>query len=340
MRRLGQAAWLTPPLVLLLAGAAAADPIGRAGGGLDEQDLSATAAANPETIVFDERRNGDGGPLTTTSRNWSPPPCWYAPSWSPEQLRDLAEDSWDPSEQTGHAAAALGWMWNHYEGGDPYTDFNAEEAENGMWWGPVENPNEPDPLLRMDCSEIPFWVETGVVPDVERALSPAVLAELAYERIRVPDTEVALSPPEAAGQVVNLPTWVWAEAGDYAPVAVTATLTSWDLSATTTATPTALRIEPGTPDAETHPASGDCPIAADGSVGAPFVPGVDEDTTPPCGLTYLRATAGGASYPLTASITWTITWEGSDGSGGTLPDATFATTHDVQVNEIQSVVRP
>ncbi|GAA3868973.1 hypothetical protein [Streptomyces sedi] len=249
-----------------------------------------------------------------------------------------AETGWTADGQSGHAAAAIGWMWNHYDGGDPYTDFNAEEADEGMWWGAVENPSEPDVLERMSCTEIPFWAETGVVPDVENALSPSVLAELAYERIRVPETEVSFSPADLDGQVVNLPTWIWAESGEYDPVAVTASLESWGISATTTATPTALTVEPGTADAETRPASGSCPINGDGSIGAPY--GGDEDAVPPCGLTYLRATHGGGNYPLTASITWSITWEGTGDTGGTLPDATFATTHEVQVNEIQSVVRP
>ena len=36
----------------------------------------------------------------------------------------------------------------------------------------------------------------------------------------------------------------------------------------------------------------------------------DADKTPPCGITYLRATAG-EPYQLKASATWQITWEGS-----------------------------
>lgn len=338
MRRLTRVAWGVPVLVVLTAGTAVADPLSRVGGSSEQREVG--AAASVEDVVFDESANGTGGPLTSTDRNWSPPPCWYAPRWNPDGLRDLAEVAWDPSGETGHGAAALGWMWNHYDAGEPYTDFNAEEAGDGMWWGPVQNPNEPSQALRERCTEIPFWVENGVVPDVEDALSPEVLAELAYERVRVPDTDVTFSPAALDGQVVNLPTWVWAESGDYDPVAVTATLESWDIWATTTARPTALTIEPGTPDAETHPASGSCPINEDGSVGTPYSPDAGEDATPSCGLTYLRATHDGANYPLTASITWSIDWEGSGGTAGTLPDATFATTHEVQVNEIQSIVRP
>jgi hypothetical protein len=41
----------------------------------------------------------------------------------------------------------------------------------------------------------------------------------------------------------------------------------------------------------------------------------------------------------TASLTWRVTWEGSDGRGGTLPDGVFATTHEVEVQEAQTIVR-
>ncbi|MET7292361.1 hypothetical protein ABZS79_09485 [Streptomyces griseoloalbus] len=42
---------------------------------------------------------------------------------------------------------------------------------------------------------------------------------------------------------------------------------------------------------------------------------------------------------LTASITWQVSWEGSGGTGGDLPDGTFETTQDMTVQEIQSINR-
>ncbi|WP_153426613.1 hypothetical protein [Streptomyces alkaliphilus] len=328
-------------LPLLLAGPARAEPVSSVTGGQNQQDGSFFAGAGAREITWDESRNGSGssvGPLRSTSTAWSPPPCWYAPRWNPEELREVAERIWDPSTQRGTAASALGWMWRHYDGGDPYEDFNSEEAGNGMWWGAVQNPNEPDILERMSCSNIPFWVETGEVPDVEGALSPLILAELAYERIRVPDTNITLSPEREDRQVVNLPTWIWADAGDFSPVAVTASLDGWGIWATTTARPVALTIDPGTADADLFPRSGRCPINEDGSVGTPYTAGRSGDD-PPCGLTYRRATHHVDSYPMTASIAWEVSWEGSGGTGDTLPAAVFDTTHDIEVMEVQAVVR-
>jgi enoyl reductase len=324
--------------VLTLAGPAQAEPVDDS---TPEQDGGQEGQTIHAAVQFDESNNGSGpsvGPLTTTSSTWSPPPCWYEPTWDPAGLREHAEEHWDLTGQQGHAAAALGWMWDHYDEGNPYTNFNAERAGDGMWWAGEENPNEPDVLARGSCSDIPFWVEFGEVPDVENALSPEILAELAYERIRVPDTEITLSPEELDGQVVNLPTWIWSDGGDFRPVSVTASLDGWDMWATTTATPVSMTIDAGTEDAELHPSSGECSINEDGSIGQPYTEGRD-DETPPCGVTYGRATHDTDAYELTASITWEIAWEGSGGTGDTLPDAVFETTYDVQVQEVQSIVR-
>jgi predicted heme/steroid binding protein len=58
----------------------------------------------------------------------------------------------------------------------------------------------------------------------------------------------------------------------------------------------------------------------------------------PCGIRYLRAN-NGTPYQLSASVTWQITWQGSNGTGGDLPDGTFETTQDMNVQEIQSINR-
>ncbi len=110
------------------------------------------------------------------------------------------------------------------------------------------------------------------------------------------------------------------------------------LSAATTAEPVSLHIDPGTSDAQTHPASGDCEINADGSIGEPYTKG-KADATPPCGVTYLRATGSDGPSPLQATVTWNITWTSTTGEGGDLPDGTFGATQDVTVQEIQSVNR-
>ncbi|GAB2455148.1 hypothetical protein GCM10027162_59740 [Streptomyces incanus] len=136
---------------------------------------------------------------------------------------------------------------------------------------------------------------------------------------------------------VKLPTWVWLDKATFQDVKVCAELPNTGLRAGATAKPVALHLEPGTEDAVTYPASGDCTIDDDGSIGTAYAKG-DADKTPPCGITYQRA-SGGATYQLKASITWKISWGGSGGAQGDLPNGTFETTQGMTAQEIQAISR-
>ncbi|MXM62457.1 hypothetical protein GR925_03075 [Streptomyces sp. HUCO-GS316] len=223
-----------------------------------------------------------------------------------------------------------------YKDGE-YKDYNLDKQDEGTWWGPVENPNAPI-LERTACnSTLPFWAENGETPDVERAITPEILAGLAYERIKVPGTEVTLAPDGTTK--VNLPTWAWLDKGEFKPVSVTASLNSpgLNIQATTTARPISLKLQPGTADAATFPTSGECAINEDGSIGEPYATG-RADQTPPCGIRYLRS-SGDGTFKLRATVTWEITWTGTGGTGGDLPNGTFGNDQDITVQEIQAVSR-
>ncbi|MGW5127681.1 hypothetical protein ACWEQ7_27275 [Streptomyces sp. NPDC004069] len=161
--------------------------------------------------------------------------------------------------------------------------------------------------------------------------------KVAYNRISLPDTEVTLAPQHVAK--VNLPTWAWLDSSTYKPVQVTASLNvaGLNIQATTTARPASLKLQPGTTDAQTYPAFGECAINNDGSIGEPCTRGKSSQT-PPCGIKYLRS-FGNGTYTLKATITWRINWTGTGGAGGELPDGTFGAAQDVTVQEIQAVNR-
>ncbi|GFH64742.1 hypothetical protein Srut_12560 [Streptomyces rutgersensis] len=61
-------------------------------------------------------------------------------------------------------------------------------------------------------------------------------------------------------------------------------------------------------------------------------------TGPLCGTSYPRA-SGGAPYPLTASLSWEVSWEGADGAQGRLPDGTFEATRKATAGETRAVHR-
>ncbi|OUC91229.1 hypothetical protein [Streptomyces swartbergensis] len=291
--------------------------------------LSVTAGG----IVFDRSKNGSGnsaGALTSAT-SWTPPPCWYAPKYTPEQLQKYLEPTWE--------AGSTGYEWDaeqrdRYVNGHPYKDFNKDKTGKGYFWDSFVNKDFPPGWD--SCDEEIFWVDQGNPPpaNIENAVTPKVLAELAYAEIRVPSTKVTLAPAEATK--VNLPTWSWLDDAQFKPVSVTASVPVLGIQATATAEPVSLRIEPGTKDAVTYPASGVCDIN-NGRIGEPYAKG-RADQTPPCGVKYLRS-SGNGTYPLQATVTWNIEWTGSGGAGGDLPDGTFGATQDVVVQEIQSVVR-
>ncbi|GGN53119.1 hypothetical protein GCM10011579_010910 [Streptomyces albiflavescens] len=302
-------------------------------GGQKDQKVAATAGA----VVFDRSKNGSGdsaGPVTSTT-TWTPPACYYAPKYTPNELQKYLEPIWN--------AESTGSEWDlqqrkHYVT-DDYKDFNKAKTGKGYWWDSyVTKGREGDPGA-LDCDKPIFWVDKGAPPpaDIPEAITPEMLAQLAYAEIRVPSTKVELAP--AGTTKVNLPTWAWLDTAKFKPVSVTASVPLLNVSATTTAEPIALKIEPGTDDATTYPASGVCEFDnGNGHIGEAYAKG-KSDETPPCGVRYLRS-SGDGSYKLKATITWKIHWTGTGVARAQgLPDGTFGAEQDVVVQEIQSVNR-
>ncbi|KPH97460.1 hypothetical protein OK074_6488 [Actinobacteria bacterium OK074] len=304
-------------------------------------DPSTSANTNGDTVsvtaggvVFDRSKNGTGsstGALKSTT-SWTPPPCWYAPAYTPAQLEAHLTPIW--------AVDSTGYEWDakqrdYYVNGNPYKDFNKAKAGDGYWWDAYVDESFP-PGWDSCFSDEMFWVDKGDPPPATKknAVTPQVLAELAYGQIRVPGTKVTLAP--AGTTKVNLPTWAWLDATEFKPVSVTASVPVLGITATATATPYSLEIDPGTTDAVTYPASGVCTFGDNDQIGEAYAKG-KSDETPPCGVKYLRS-SGDSSFPLKATITWHIRWTGTGVAGEkTLPDGIFGATQNVVVQEIQAV---
>ncbi|MFJ2906136.1 hypothetical protein [Streptomyces sp. NPDC087212] len=238
--------------------------------------------------------------------------------------------------QANYAKASVGQFRDIYKDGK-YKDYNADKKDEGSWWIAVRDEDRWMEPEAQACDEAPFWVKTGDAPPVTNAVTPKVLAELAYNRLQLPTTEVSLAP--AGTTKVNLATWAWLDSATFKAVSVTAAIDVGGLhiQSTTTARPISLKLEPGTADAETYPSSGECAINPDGSIGEPYAKG-KAGSTPPCGIKYLRS-SGNGTFKVRATITWDIDWTGTGGAGGDLPDGTFGSDQAVTVQEIQSVNR-
>jgi enoyl reductase len=295
-----------------------------------------TLSASAGIVVYDTSKNGKGaatGPVTSTT-TWTPPACYYAPLHTPDEMEKTMEEAWRST------APSQEWILSsqdYYKNGHPYTDFNKDKSGKGFWWSSYVTPGRESDPAADDCDEEhDFWVDKGDAPpaDKPQAITPKVLAELAYGEIRVPSTKVTLAP--AGTTKVNLPTWAWLDAADFKPVSVTASLPALGISATTTAEPVSVRIEPGTSDAVTYPDSGVCALSGD-RIGEPYAKD-KSDGTPPCGVKYLRS-SGDGPFQLKATVTWKISWASTDNPGGPFPDGTFGATQDVVVQEIEAVNR-
>ncbi|WSJ06034.1 hypothetical protein OG437_21480 [Streptomyces phaeochromogenes] len=338
--------------LILTAPNSAAEPVdyGKGGGtkekgGSDETGIYAAARIQYSGAVA----KGGSGNVASSDVNWTPPPCWYAPYLGAKDFKKKMSKDIDTSKNTpgmgGTAGSAIGELERHYEDDygwtdtPGYKDYNVEKDGEGMFWAGVENPDEPDYLKRKSCTDLPFWVENGEAPPPqhEEAITPEMLAALAYQHMELPDTEVTLAP-EAITKV-NLPTWAWLDDAAFDEVQATAAINvpGFDIEATTTATPKSLTLDPGTEDATTIPANGECPIT-DGRIGEPYAKG-RSDETPPCGIVYGRSSNGG-TFPLKASLTWEISWTGTGQAGPVdLPDGTIEAVQDITVQEAQAVNR-
>ncbi|MEU5954145.1 hypothetical protein [Streptomyces sp. NPDC047525] len=231
---------------------------------------------------------------------------------------------------------AVGGVFDMYfKEGRPYKNYNLDKQGEGQFWAAAVNEKRKDDPEANSCKRMPFWVPTGDTPKEPLAVSPKILAEYAYDELPVPSTEITMAPEGTTK--VNLPTWVWLDKAKFKKVSVTASIPGSGLSATATAEPMSLSIKPGTADAETYPASGECPIE-DGKIGEPRAKGTPADTLPPCGVQYLRS-SGDDSYNLQATVTWKISWTSTNGEGGDLPEGEFGADQPVAVEEIQSVNR-
>ncbi|WP_079170613.1 hypothetical protein [Mangrovactinospora gilvigrisea] len=281
-----------------------------------------------------------GAPVTTPGNATStapvdsdPPPCYYAPE-TPAQVKADMDPVW--------ASGAIGSHWRYQEmqkfhvsgQKDDKTDYNADKADEGYWWVGTYNPDYTGTASCGIDMETPHWVKKGDTPPTPPAetINPTMLAKMAYARLHLPDTEVSLNP--AGTSTVNLPTWAWLPPKQFHPVSVTARLNApgINLSATATAKPVRLTIDPGTADAAVYPSSGGCPANANGSIGTRYRKG-DATKTPPCGVSYQHASNDGP-FTLRATVTWQID---TDVAGTQLPPATFGTARDVPVQEIQTV---
>jgi hypothetical protein len=290
-------------------------------------------------VSFDETKNyhNDVGPgrQVTVSGDWTPPLCWWEPKYTPQQFADYI-NSWAKPGDT---------VYGIYHDGHPYTNFNI--GKNGMWWQTFQNFG-PDTFWKEvdDCGYAllgtanpagqPWtWADTGHVPPGGGTLTGEDLGKLALNHLRVPPIEasdVGLAPAPDK-QVVNLSTWLWLNQAVFHPLSVTASLKAPmpPLSATATATPASLNIDPGDTNAKVFTSG--CGADNAGLIGQKWI---GQPGDPGCGIVYRSP----GPHTITLKLVWNVTWTSNDPAypGGTVPGpVTSQGTVGVTVNEVETV---
>lgn len=152
-----------------------------------------------------------------------------------------------------------------------------------------------------------------------------LLAQAAIRGLGMPAPQILVNPAPPAPQVVYVPTWLRIDPVAFTSHTATASLNG--LSVTAVATPTSVVWT-----------TGDGGRVVCGA-GTAWTPGTDPAaSSPDCGHTYTQPSRSspGGTYPLTATITWQVTWSGG-GSSGTEPALTSTATAAVRVVEAGAV---
>jgi hypothetical protein len=180
----------------------------------------------------------------------------------------------------------------------------------------------------VDTDEVDFadmWQYNPAEP--EAGPSPEVLARQAYDQVPLVVPQPRTSPPADAEQIVGFPTWLWVEPAAWQTFSATAAIPG--LSVTVTASPRHVTWDTG--DGTTFTCAG---------AGTPWNPAAGDGQTTDCSHTYQYVSSARPSgrYRVTATVTWSVTWEASTGEAGTLADASRTAAFGLAVGERQAVV--
>lgn len=150
-------------------------------------------------------------------------------------------------------------------------------------------------------------------------------AELALERLELSDPVVRMNPP--ADQLVGLPSWLWVDT-PWTPVEASAGVSG--VTATVVARPRAVEWELG--DGTRLTCMGP---------GRPYDPDrTSDDPSDACTHVFERPSFDepGGVRPVTATVTYAVSWSATDGGTGDLGEVTRASTVAVRVVEVQAVI--
>lgn len=187
-----------------------------------------------------------------------------------------------------------------------------KSAEGGAWY--IRTcPRIGD----QDESVDSVWLDNRDAPVLGTLITQAL------SRLRLPPPAIRLNPAPPAPQVVHVPTWLWVDRAMWTPRSATASVPG--LSVTAVGTPTQVVWS-----------TGDGGRVACGR-GSPWRSGMDPAAaSPDCGHIYTSPSrvASAGTYPVTATVTWRVSWSGGGVSG---VEPALTSTATVRVRVVDSV---
>lgn len=299
-------------------------------------NVPGTAALCRSIVKFSV--NGNSNTTVPGSSDAPIPGCWFEPStfFTPGTLKFISNMPF------------VNILMPLLTGADTGTNGDYHDGQKGSWYEFVFNPAMPLPEAQAKCDVMrpPLleWVPDATTPP-GNTVSAWKMAKAAEKVLPVATPTLTLRPP-AGSQVVNLSTLVSLETFQRTFVTASLNVNNFTLAATTIATPVSITVNAGTADAS--PSSCTYTLASDGGKTPSYQ--TDPNSThcsdgssgPNAGIVYRRPTAAGTTYPLTATVTWNVTWTNTanpddppQGSLGTLTLTSPPTP--VTVNEVESI---
>ncbi|MDG4795004.1 hypothetical protein [Micromonospora sp. WMMD1082] len=215
-------------------------------------------------------------------------------------------------------------------------DSDDADEQSDCYWAPVPGDRPPPAgsgpqggwyartCLRdgIGSQATPVWL------DEAPGLNPAALAQTARSRLVLPAPQIRTNPDTVPFVLVRVPVWLWVDRVTWSVRSASASVPG--VTVTATATPTRVRWSFG---------DGSTGLTCRGP-GRPWTPTIDPRASSPCGHTYTRSSASArtGTFGLRATVTWSVTWSGPGGQGGTLDPLTTTSTRAVPVGQSQAVV--
>ena len=176
-----------------------------------------------------------------------------------------------------------------------------------------------------------------------RPVTAQELAARAYVRLQrnLPAPDVDTTPRNGKASIANVPVFVWIEPDQWHPLQFTESDPDGSgLAVTATAIPATMAFTPGD-GSPTRACVGPSAPYEDGD------PAAEADDPAHCAHTYTLVTRNvdhtgvpgrPDGWPAQVAVTWTVSWQATDGATGTLNSVTKATAFARPVTEVQSLV--